>query len=246
MTSGVDTFNDGAQSPSSMRGAGLHPVTISAPGIHFTTSHPAKAIVWPDCVFFIAYDQTYTKRVLHPMRLIDGLSFHEERPLYLESTLTSSTTTTIRDLLHEKFGTEPVALHLLVPGSGPAAGQDDLEDLKRDLFDLAAELPAIALNVRVWRIPAPPSDPPPGPRTIFVSNYQPDVGPVFVDVLASREYRQCLNMARLLPSGYAFRFIKAVEIVDGVERDDNVCEAANVCKYVQATRYSGRRRSSSE
>ncbi|GAM91095.1 hypothetical protein ANO11243_091420 [Dothideomycetidae sp. 11243] len=176
--------DEAERSPAQIHGRQRFPVTVSAPDIHYTSTEPAVAIIDPDSIFFIAYNKTYEKRILHPLKYSYGLSLSQERLLYQDTSFASPSTTTILDLLLEKFGDDAASLHLV---SSASWFQDyprlaaEVDELHRDLFDLAGELPTIPLNVGVWNMPEPRPNLPPGPRLIVVTDGQPQYGPLFID-----------------------------------------------------------------
>jgi len=149
-------------------GAGQLPPTVSAPGSHYTTTIDARALIAPDTTIFFAYNKTYEKRILNVLRLSDGLSLYKQRPLYLEDSPHSQGTTSIFELLCDKFGDEPAKLYILRPPGGFSTSwsePDELNNLGKDLCSLSARLPVIPLDVEGWVIPAyRPHNPPNLPR----------------------------------------------------------------------------------
>ncbi|KAF2148589.1 hypothetical protein K461DRAFT_283033 [Myriangium duriaei CBS 260.36] len=162
----------------------LKTTAIQAPWIHYSTDTLVGTIIYPDSIFFVAYNPTYKKRILHPLRLQDGLSLYQQRPLYIDDSILSHETTTLFDLLKSRFNNEPVSLHLLMPDSDSFAEREDVVGIGQEMFDMVSKFDAISLNVSVWALPAAflkVSHGHHGPRSIYVSGFQPEIGPVFID-----------------------------------------------------------------
>jgi len=137
-------------------GTGQLPPTVSAPGIHYTTTVDARALIEPDTCIFFAYNKTYTKRVLNVLRLSDGLSLYKQRPLYLEDAPHSQGTTSVFQLLCDKFGDEAAKLYVLQPPSGFSSSLSEgpeLTTLDNDLRSLSSKLPFVPLDVTGWTMP---------------------------------------------------------------------------------------------
>ncbi|GAM91106.1 hypothetical protein ANO11243_091530 [Dothideomycetidae sp. 11243] len=184
----MDAAKDPSRDHDEPRGQTFWPVTVSAPDIHYNDDAIVSAIVHPDSVIFVAYNKTHKKRILNPQKLQHGLGLYEQRPLYEGGTFSSKRTSSIYELLLEKFGDEPVSLHLLVPGSGPVAEHIQLTAMKIQLFEISRKLPVIPLNVAIWKIPAADTVAPPGPRMILVQAF--GSGPVYLDGFLLPIHRQ--------------------------------------------------------
>ncbi|GAM89137.1 hypothetical protein ANO11243_071720 [Dothideomycetidae sp. 11243] len=167
---------------------GTHPITVSAPGIHYSTTVSARAIVHTDCVYFVAYNKTYTKRVLHALKLQDKLSLYEPRPFYNETFDKPQGTISIFDLLIQEFSEDPPAIHMLLPPRPSFLGLSyeprikEMDAFEAELFTMSNKLPCITRGVtfRAW--------PPPHAqlshakfRTIFLTGDYPEQGPLYMD-----------------------------------------------------------------
>ncbi|GAM87809.1 hypothetical protein ANO11243_058370 [Dothideomycetidae sp. 11243] len=162
-------------------GHGQLPPTVSAPDIHYTTTIDARTFVYDNTILFLAHNETFEKRVLHPLRLSDGLSLAEQRPLYLEESMVSHGTTSIIDLLCEKFEDDPASIHLLHlrPAECPelSSAMPALVSLHKELQAMSDNLSFMPPHVGFWATPpALPNWPDGVPRMLVVTKDPSDEG----------------------------------------------------------------------
>jgi len=157
------------------QGEGQWPPTVSAPGIHYTTTVDARAFVNPGSIYFVAYNRTYEKRILHVLDVRHGLSFYEQRPLYIDDDARAQSTTSLFDLLCEKFSDEPASLHIMnkKPFSTDVDIMWKLVDFHEEFYRVSSKLPHMPFGVQIWAIPEPPplEKTLPGPRMIEVTKH---------------------------------------------------------------------------
>ncbi|GAM89138.1 hypothetical protein ANO11243_071730 [Dothideomycetidae sp. 11243] len=165
--------------------SGRYPITVSAPAIHYTTAQYSRAIIHPETMFFVAYNASYTKFIMHPIRLKDKLSFYEPRPLYRDNMYTAQGSISIFDLLVQEFSDDPPALHLIQhvrPSHlGLVSESAEIKDFRESLFALSNRLPVIPLSVRSVECPPPPPNSTGAFRTLALTRELPDQGPLFID-----------------------------------------------------------------
>jgi len=158
-------------------GARFTPATVSAPDIHYTTTVDAKALVQRDSVFFVAFNKSREKRVLHVLSANhyrdDGFDFYKQRPLYLEDCSTSHGSTSVFDLLSDKFDSDDAA-HLQIFHPPPGFSGCFLEwrlvrSFEEDLRKMAAKLPFQPMLVEWWELEGSAKYLKPGEPRVFQS-----------------------------------------------------------------------------
>lgn len=160
------------------------PVTVSAPAIHYTTDIDATAEAHPDSFFFIAYNQSYRKRILHVLTLKDGLSLFTPRPLIVEASFQSNSTISVAQLVKEKFADEPASLFILVPPPPfyvTSREQSEIDRFEGELRQIGEGLPHLTLNIGSGRLPPMPPGSPARPRMLQVSGRFADQKIVVLD-----------------------------------------------------------------
>lgn len=182
----ADHNSDTATVDLTVKSQDYFPITVSPPEIHYATQFDTIAKCADDTIFFVAYNQGYQKRILHPLRLGDGLSLKKQRPFLQEATFLTNGTTSIFDLVLEKFSDDPPSIHLLLQQQGFSGEsclmeQQAIDKLVEELQELGRMLPTITLNIRTCFLPPPPPNKPPGSRTIELTGDLVDRNVVAID-----------------------------------------------------------------